>query len=146
MAALAAWTHVIFASFLVPGAVVIAASAWHLARGSDPALFRRVMRIGLAVTLAAGIAAAVSGDIQARPMDSQQLAGRGGAERLGRGHRRRVPGPRARVTSGRTMSATPDRARIGERKQAAPDLTANHAISSSAAWNRGAGRDGFGHP
>jgi cytochrome d ubiquinol oxidase subunit I len=69
---LAAWPHVIFASFLIAGAVVIAASAWHLARGSDTALFRRALRIGLSVTLAAGIATAVTGDIQARLMDSQQ--------------------------------------------------------------------------
>jgi cytochrome d ubiquinol oxidase subunit I len=79
---LAAWPHVIFASFLVAGAVVIAASAWHLARGSDTALFRRVMRLGLAVTLAAGIATAATGDIQARLMDSQQPMKMAAAEAL----------------------------------------------------------------
>ena len=79
---LAAWPHVILASFLIAGAVVIAASAWHLARGSDTALFRRVMRIGLAVTLAAGIATAVTGDIQARLMDSQQPMKMAAAEAL----------------------------------------------------------------
>jgi cytochrome d ubiquinol oxidase subunit I len=80
--ALAAWPHVIFASFLIAGAVLIAASAWHLARGSDTALFRRAMRIGLAVTLAAGIATAVTGDIQARLMDSQQPMKMAAAEAL----------------------------------------------------------------
>jgi cytochrome bd ubiquinol oxidase subunit I len=79
---LAAWPHVIFASFLIAGAVVIAASAWHLARGSDTALFRRAMRLGLAVTLAAGIATAVTGDIQARLMDSQQPMKMAAAEAL----------------------------------------------------------------
>jgi cytochrome d ubiquinol oxidase subunit I len=69
---LAAWPHVIFASFMLAGAVVVAASAWHLARGSDTALFRRAMRLGLTVSLAAGIATAVTGDVQARLMDSQQ--------------------------------------------------------------------------
>ena len=33
--ALAAWPHVIFASSLVAGLVLIAASAWHLARRSE---------------------------------------------------------------------------------------------------------------
>ena len=79
---LAAWPHVVFASFLIAGTVVIAASAWHLARGSDTALFRRVMRLGLAVTLAAGIATAATGDIQARLMDSQQPMKMAAAEAL----------------------------------------------------------------
>src|SRR6202021_2754763 len=46
---LAAWPHVIFASFVIAGMVVIAASAWHLARNSQTDVFRRAMRIGLAV-------------------------------------------------------------------------------------------------
>jgi len=79
---LAAWPHVIFASFMLAGAVVIAASAWHLARGSETALFRRAMRLGLAVSLAAGIATAVTGDVQARLMDSQQPMKMAAAEAL----------------------------------------------------------------
>ena len=70
--ALAAWPHVFFASFMVAGAVLIAVSAWHLARKSQLEMFRKVMRLGLAVTLAAGIATAVTGDVRARLMDSQQ--------------------------------------------------------------------------
>jgi cytochrome bd ubiquinol oxidase subunit I len=80
--ALASWPHVFFASFLITGAVVIAAAAWHLARGSDSALFRRVLRLGLSVTLAAGIATAITGDIQARLMDSQQPMKMAAAEAL----------------------------------------------------------------
>ena len=79
---LAAWPHVWFASFLIAGAVVIAASAWQLARGRDTELFRRVLRMGLSVTLAAGIATAVTGDIQARLMDSQQPMKMAAAEAL----------------------------------------------------------------
>ena len=79
---LAAWPHVIFASFLIAGAFVIAASAWHLARGSETDLFRRVLRLGLAVALAAGIATAVTGDVQARLMDSQQPMKMAAAEAL----------------------------------------------------------------
>ncbi len=90
---LAAWPHVFLASFLVAGTVVIAASAWHLARSSDTALFRPVMRLGLAVTLAAGIATAVTGDLQARLMDSQQPSRR--RSRIPPGRSSRSTGPRS---------------------------------------------------
>ena len=79
---LAAWPHVWFASFLIAGTVVVAASAWHLARGRDTELFGRAARLGLAVTLAAGIATAVTGDVQARLMDSQQPMKMAAAEAL----------------------------------------------------------------
>jgi cytochrome bd ubiquinol oxidase subunit I len=82
--ALAAWPHVFFASFLVTGGVIIAVAAWHLARRSGPdlAVFRRVLRLGLAITLAAAIATSVTGDIQARLMDSQQPMKMAAAEAL----------------------------------------------------------------
>jgi cytochrome d ubiquinol oxidase subunit I len=80
--ALAAWPHVFFAAFMVTGAMMIAVSAWHLARKSQLDVFRRVMRIGLAVVLAAGIASAVTGDVQARLMDSQQPIKMAAAEAL----------------------------------------------------------------
>jgi cytochrome bd ubiquinol oxidase subunit I len=85
--ALASWPHVFFASFLITGAVVIAAAAWHLRHpseqaGADRALFRRVLRIGLCITLAAAIATAVTGDVQARLMDSQQPMKMAAAEAL----------------------------------------------------------------
>jgi cytochrome bd ubiquinol oxidase subunit I len=89
--ALAAWPHVFFASLLITGAVVIAAAAWHLRRGAandsaaaagDPDLFRRVLRLGLGITLAAAVATAVTGDIQARLMDSQQPMKMAAAEAL----------------------------------------------------------------
>ncbi len=79
---LAAWPHVIFAGFVTAGAVVIAASAWHLARNSQVDVFHRAMRIGLVVTLAAGIATAVTGDVQARVMESQQPIKMAAAEAL----------------------------------------------------------------
>jgi len=85
--ALASWPHVFFASLLITGAVVIAAAAWHLRRpgeqaGADRALFRRVLRLGLSITLAAAIATAVTGDVQARLMDSQQPMKMAAAEAL----------------------------------------------------------------
>jgi cytochrome bd ubiquinol oxidase subunit I len=80
--ALASWPHVFFASFLITGAVVIAVGAWHLTRGNDTELFRRVLRLGLSVTLIAAIATAITGDIQARLMDSQQPMKMAAAEAL----------------------------------------------------------------
>ncbi len=85
--ALASWPHVFFASFLITGAVVIAVAAWHLARGrtdsaADTAVFRRVLRIGLGITLAAAVATSATGDIQARLMDSQQPMKMAAAEAL----------------------------------------------------------------
>jgi cytochrome bd ubiquinol oxidase subunit I len=80
--ALASWPHVFFASFLITGAVVITVAAWHLARGNDSQLFRRVLRLGLSVTLIAAIATAVTGDIQARLMESQQPMKMAAAEAL----------------------------------------------------------------
>jgi cytochrome d ubiquinol oxidase subunit I len=79
---LAAWPHVIFAAFLIAGMVVAAASAWHVARGRELEVFRRALRLGLAVTLAAGIATAVTGDVQARLMESQQPMKMAAAEAL----------------------------------------------------------------
>ena len=80
--AIAAWTHVFFVSFMVAGAVLIAVSAWHMARESQLRVFRRSMRIGLVLVLAAGIATAVTGDVQARLMDSQQPMKMAAAEAL----------------------------------------------------------------
>jgi len=80
--AIAAWTHVFFVSFMVAGAVLIAVSAWHMARESQLSVFRRSMRIGLVLVLAAGIATAVTGDVQARLMDSQQPMKMAAAEAL----------------------------------------------------------------
>ena len=45
-------------------------------------MFRRAMRLGLAVTLLAGIATAVTGDVQARMMESQQPMKMAAAEAL----------------------------------------------------------------
>ena len=80
--ALAALPHVIVAGFVTAGLFRVAVSAWHLRRGSETGLFRRAMRLGLAVTLVAGIATAVTGDIQARLMDSQQPMKMAAAEAL----------------------------------------------------------------
>jgi cytochrome d ubiquinol oxidase subunit I len=84
---LAALPHVFFAGLVTAGLFIVAASAWHLARRSgaevrSTELFRRAMRLGLVVTLVAGIATAVTGDLQARLMDSQQPMKMAAAEAL----------------------------------------------------------------
>jgi cytochrome d ubiquinol oxidase subunit I len=53
-----------------------------VARNNQLEVFRRGLRIGLALTLAAGIVTAVTGDIQARLMDSQQPMKMAAAEAL----------------------------------------------------------------
>jgi cytochrome bd ubiquinol oxidase subunit I len=79
---LAALPHVILAGFVTAGLFLIAVSAWHLARRNEVDLFRRAMRLGLAVALVAGIGTAVTGDVQARLMDSQQPMKMAAAEAL----------------------------------------------------------------
>jgi cytochrome d ubiquinol oxidase subunit I len=79
---LAALPHVLLAGFVTAGMFLAAASAWHLARRSETALFRRSMRLGLVATLVAGIGVAVTGDVQARLMDSQQPMKMAAAEAL----------------------------------------------------------------
>jgi cytochrome bd ubiquinol oxidase subunit I len=79
---LATWPHVFFAAFMVAGAVLVAASAWHVARRSQLEVFAKSLRLGLVVTLLAGIATAVTGDVQARMMESQQPMKMAAAEAL----------------------------------------------------------------
>lgn len=59
---------------MVAAAVIIAASGWHMVRQSQLEVFSRAMRLGLVVMLLGGIATAVTGDVQARIMESQQPA------------------------------------------------------------------------
>jgi cytochrome d ubiquinol oxidase subunit I len=79
---LAGLPHVILAGFMTAALFLIAVSAWHLARRNEVDLFRRAMRLGLVVALAAGSGTAVTGDVQARLMDSQQPMKMAAAEAL----------------------------------------------------------------
>jgi cytochrome bd ubiquinol oxidase subunit I len=80
--AIAAWIHVFVASLMVTAAVLIAVSAWHVARRSQLEVFFRTLRLGLVIMLTAGIATAITGDVQARLMDSQQPMKMAAAEAL----------------------------------------------------------------
>jgi len=80
--AIAAWIHVFTAALMVTAAVLIAVSAWHVGRKSQLEVFRRSLRLGLVLMLTAGIATAVTGDVQARLMDTQQPMKMAAAEAL----------------------------------------------------------------
>jgi cytochrome bd ubiquinol oxidase subunit I len=80
--AVGAWLHVFFAAFLLSGMVVVAVSGWRLARDRGEELFRKSLRLGLAVALVAGLGSVVTGDLQARLMDSQQPMKMAAAEAL----------------------------------------------------------------
>jgi cytochrome d ubiquinol oxidase subunit I len=73
---------VFFASLLVAAMVLIAASAWHLGKGTFTDIFAKTLRLGLVVALGAGLATAITGDVQARLMDSQQPMKMAAAEAL----------------------------------------------------------------
>ena len=74
--------HTIAAAFLTAGVFLIAVSAWLLLRKRDVDVMRPSLRIGLWVVAVAGIATAVSGDLQAKVMTEQQPMKMAAAEAL----------------------------------------------------------------
>ena len=84
---LAAYPHVIAGSLLTAAVFVGGISAWlltrsHLPSVADAAALRRAMRVSIYLTFAAGIAVAVTGDIQAKMMFQQQPMKMASAEGL----------------------------------------------------------------
>src|SRR6266550_4674815 len=69
---LAAFPHVITASFVTAAAFVIGVSAWHLARRRHVDVMRASLKLGMVVALLAGGGVALSGDRQAKIMTQQQ--------------------------------------------------------------------------
>jgi cytochrome bd ubiquinol oxidase subunit I len=69
---LAAFPHVITASFVTAAAFVIGISAWHLARRQHVEVMRASLKLGMVVALLAGAGVALSGDTQAKIMTDQQ--------------------------------------------------------------------------
>src|SRR5690242_17522743 len=80
--ALVTFAHTITAAFLTAAVVMLAVSAWHLARGRNVDVLRPSLRLALWVVLVAGILVAVSGDLQARVMTKQQPMKMAAAEAL----------------------------------------------------------------
>ena len=79
---LVTFPHVLFGAFLTAGVFLVGIAAWHLGRSKDMVLFRRALRLGLWVSLAAVIGVTVSGDLQARLMTEQQPMKMAAAEAL----------------------------------------------------------------
>ncbi len=69
---LAAFPHVITASFVTAAAFVIGVSAWHLARRQHVDVMRGSLKLGMIVALLAGAGVALTGDTQAKIMTDQQ--------------------------------------------------------------------------
>ena len=79
---LVTFPHVVVASMLTGGVVMLAVSAWQLGRGRHVEVFRPSVRVGLITTLAASVLSMISGDQQARLMTDQQPMKMAAAEAL----------------------------------------------------------------
>jgi len=82
---LVTFPHVVAAAYMVGGAVVMAVALWHLRRanvGRDSGMYRRATRLGAVVTLVAGLAVAVTGDVQGKIMTEVQPMKMAAAEAL----------------------------------------------------------------
>jgi cytochrome d ubiquinol oxidase subunit I len=89
--ALAAFSHTIVASLLVAGAALVGIGLWHLRRrkvaglpleGTETGVWRRSVRLGGWVALAAFVAVLVTGDLQGKLMYEQQPLKMSSAEAL----------------------------------------------------------------
>jgi cytochrome bd ubiquinol oxidase subunit I len=80
--ALVTFAHTITAAFLTAGVLMLAVSAWHLARRHNVEVLRPSFRLAVWVVLLAGVLVAVSGDLQARVMTRQQPMKMAAAEAL----------------------------------------------------------------
>jgi cytochrome d ubiquinol oxidase subunit I len=68
----AEFTHTVLAAFATGAMFVLGVSAWQLLRGRHPEAFGRSARLAAGVALVAVLLTIVTGDIQARLMDTQQ--------------------------------------------------------------------------
>ena len=68
----AEFSHTVLAAFVTGAMVVLGVSAWQLLRGRHVAAFTRSARLAAAVALVCTAAVMVTGDLQARLMDTQQ--------------------------------------------------------------------------
>jgi cytochrome d ubiquinol oxidase subunit I len=68
----AAFLHTVTGAYVTAGALVLGIAAWKIRQRSNRAAFTHAARFGSAFTLVSVVVTIVSGDIQARLMDSQQ--------------------------------------------------------------------------
>lgn len=80
--AVGAFAHTITACFVTAGMLVLAISAWHLAKGQHTEIFRPSIRIALVTVLIGSLGVVVTGDLQARLMTEQQPMKMAAAEAL----------------------------------------------------------------
>ena len=88
---LVTFPHVVFAAYMVGGAMVMGVGLWHMRRvnkatepaaRSDLGMYRKATRLGAVVTLVAGLAVAVTGDVQGKIMTEVQPMKMAAAEAL----------------------------------------------------------------
>ncbi|MEN9923587.1 MAG: cytochrome ubiquinol oxidase subunit [Actinomycetota bacterium] len=80
--AVIAWAHTMAASFLVSGAFVAGISAYLLLKDRGADMARTTLRFGAVVTLVAGVAVSITGDIDSKIMVQQQPMKMAAAEGL----------------------------------------------------------------
>ncbi|WP_439675926.1 cytochrome ubiquinol oxidase subunit I [Embleya sp. MST-111070] len=80
--AIAAFLHILPAAFLVAGGFLIGISCWHLRKRNEVAVFRPSLRLGLWVSVLAGVGLALTGDMQGKLMYDQQPMKMASAEAL----------------------------------------------------------------
>ena len=68
----AEFSHTVLAAFVTGAMVVLGVSGWQLLRGRDVEAFTRSARLAAGVALACTVLVMVTGDLQARLMDTQQ--------------------------------------------------------------------------
>jgi cytochrome bd ubiquinol oxidase subunit I len=68
----AEFSHTVLAAFVTGAMVVLGVSGWQLLRGQHPEAFTRSAKLAAGVALAGTLLVMVTGDVQARLMDSQQ--------------------------------------------------------------------------
>ena len=78
----AEFTHTVLAAITTGGMVMLGVSAWKLLRHRETAAFLRAAKLAAAVSLVAVIGVMITGDIQARLMDTQQPMKMAAAEAL----------------------------------------------------------------
>ncbi|WP_007515467.1 MULTISPECIES: cytochrome ubiquinol oxidase subunit I [Pseudofrankia] len=79
---LVTFPHVLAASLVTAGAVLMGLSAWHLRRGHQVELHRKVARLAVGVTIVASLATMGFGHLQAQVMTKQQPMKMASAEAL----------------------------------------------------------------
>ncbi len=77
-----AFPHTIGAALMTAGMIVVGVSAWHLARGSDVAMFTSAIRLALPVVFVAALFTSLIGHAQAQLMTTQQPMKMAAAEAL----------------------------------------------------------------